>query len=154
MSKWHENSTQIDTKIGLTSFCNGNVTPVLQQKGKYVSHHSNFYALPFCSLGHAISKTVSLSSLAVLLPVLVKFLTPPNQMGPPLGWKIWKIAGLLILIAQMKVFGALNATQKKRQLSAKYRLYKNQENLAKMVKNGQNGQKLPFLPVLLFFLQK
>ena len=36
-------------------------------------HHRNFYTLPFCSLCHAISKTVSLSSLALLLPVLVKF---------------------------------------------------------------------------------
>ena len=31
--------------------------------------------------------------------------------------------------------------RKKLQLSAKYRLWKNQENLDKMVKNGQNGKK-------------
>ena len=30
-------------------------------------HYSNFYTLPFCYLGDAISKTVSLSSLALLL---------------------------------------------------------------------------------------
>jgi hypothetical protein len=49
-----------------------------------------------------------------------KILPPLNQKGPPLGWKIWKIVGLLILIAQKKGFDALNATQKP-QLSAKYR---------------------------------
>jgi hypothetical protein len=37
---------------------------------------SSFYILPFYYCSHVISKTVSLSSLALLLPVLVNF-TPP-----------------------------------------------------------------------------
>ena len=40
---------------------------------KHQSHHQDFYTLPFCSLGHTISKNVFLSSLGLLLPVLVKF---------------------------------------------------------------------------------
>ena len=39
-------------------------------------HSSNFYSLPFYYCGHDISKTVFLSSLALLLPVLVNF-DPP-----------------------------------------------------------------------------
>ena len=112
-------------------------------------HHINFYTLPFCSLGHAISKTVSLSYLASTSRV-GKILTPPNLKGPPLGWKIWQVVGLLILITQMKGFSALNATQKTSAL-CKDRWWKNQGNLAKMVKNSQNGQKWPFLLVFLVF---
>ena len=36
-------------------------------------HYSQFYTLLFYYLDHAIYKTVSLSSLALLLPVLVNF---------------------------------------------------------------------------------
>ena len=39
-------------------------------------HSSNFYSLPFYYCGHDISKTVFLSSLALLLPVLVN-VDPP-----------------------------------------------------------------------------
>ena len=48
----------------------------------------------------------------------------------------------------MKGFGALNSTQKTSAL-CKVPLKKNQENMAKIVKNGQNCQKLPFF--LVFF---
>ena len=41
-----------------------------------------------------------------------KFWPPKNHNGPPLWWKIWKFVGMLILIAQKKGHGALNATQK------------------------------------------
>ena len=40
------------------------------------------------------------------------FWPPLNQKGPPLWWKIWNFFRMLILIAQKKRLGALNATQK------------------------------------------
>ena len=52
------------------------------------SHYSNFYTLPFCSLGHAISKTVSRSSLALLLQVLVKFYLYNREFNGKLTKKI------------------------------------------------------------------
>ena len=43
--------------------------------------------------------------------------------------------------------------RKKPQLTAKDRFFLNKKNLAKIVKNRQNGQKLPFLPVFLGFFR-
>ena len=40
---------------------------------KTLNHHNDFYTLPFYYLGHAIFKTICLSSLALLLLVLVNF---------------------------------------------------------------------------------
>ena len=45
----------------------------------YFLHCSKFYTLPFYYQGHVISKTVSLSSLAHLLPVLVRRVPPCNE---------------------------------------------------------------------------
>ena len=57
--------------------------------------------LPFYYLGHAISKTVFLSSLALLLPVMV----------PPIMKNMKKIVKY-VFIAQKKGADALNARQK------------------------------------------
>ena len=95
------------------------------------SKKNTLYILPFYYLCHAISKTVSFLSSPFTSGV-GKILTPLNQKGPPLGWKIWKIVGLLILIAQMKGFDALNAAQKTSAL-CKVPFLKKQEKEAKMV---------------------
>ena len=57
----------------------------LKVKAMLDSHfaQSNFYTLPFYYCGHAISKTISLSYLALLLPVVVNF-DPPKSKGSPL----------------------------------------------------------------------
>ena len=52
------------------------LTEGLGQFFVYFLHCSKFYTLPIYYLGNAISKTVSLSSLAHLLPVLVNFDSP------------------------------------------------------------------------------
>ncbi len=80
-----------------------------------------------------------------------KILPPLNQKGPPLGWKIRKIVGLLILIAQKKGFDALNATQKTSAL-CKVPFMKKKE--AKMVKNGKNGKKMTVFASFSCFFQK
>ena len=61
-----------------------------------------------------------------------KILPPLIQKGPPLGWKIRKNVGLLILIAQKKGLDALNATQKTLALC-------NVPFLKKTRKTGKNG---------------
>ena len=66
---------------------------------------------PICSPWLSDSKTVFVFSLALLLPVKVKFY-PPKSKGSPLRVKNQKKIGLLILIVQKKGFDALNATQK------------------------------------------
>ena len=65
--------------------------PSIQYQGDFTKHlnpHHDFYTLPFYYLGHAISITVSLSSLARLLPLLVNYDPPLNQKGTPLEVKI------------------------------------------------------------------
>ena len=58
-------------------------TVELRQYLIHILHSSNFYPLPLYYCGHAISKAVYISSLALLLPVLVNFDPPPlNQKGP------------------------------------------------------------------------
>ena len=90
------------------------------------------------------SENLPWASVALFLPVVVTFTPPLNQKGPPLGWKIWKIVGLLILIAQNK--GLMHWMQRKNpQFSAKYHFWKNQE------KPGKNGHFWPiwqFLTIL------
>ena len=83
-----------------------------------------------------------------------KILPPLNQKGPHLGWKIRKVVWLLILIAQKKGFGALNATQKTSALCKVPFMKKSRKTV-------QNGQKLStwskmtvFCQFFLFFFQK
>ena len=64
------------------------------------------------------------------------FYPPLNQKGPPLGWKIGKIVGMLILIAQKKGFDALNTTQKNPSSVQSTIFEKIKKNRLKMVKNG------------------
>ena len=80
-----------------------------------------------------------------------KILPPLNQKGPHLGWKIRKVVWLLILIAQKKGLGALNATQKTSALCKVPFMKKSRKTV-------QNGQKLStwskmtvFCPFFLIF---
>ena len=97
--------------------------------------------LPSCSNCHTDSKTV----LVLIFSQVGKILTPLNQKGPPLGWKIRKNVKLLILIALNKGFDKLNATQKKPHLSGKYHFWKKQENWAKTVIFDNFYQFSPFI---------
>ena len=100
---------------------------------------------PICSLWLSDSKTVFVFSVALLFPVKVKFYPPLIQKGPPLGWKIRKNVGLLILIAQKKGFDALNATQKTLALCKVPFL--EEEKTRKTGKTGNFWQFWPFLTI-------
>ena len=75
------NCPKVAQAISLSDCLSNYSTILLRWWLIYFFHYSNFYTLPFYYLCHAISKSVSLSSLALLLPVLVKCYPPPRP--PP-----------------------------------------------------------------------
>ena len=69
------------------------------------------------------------------------FLPPKNHKGPPLGWKIRKIVGMLSYIAQKWVFDTLNTTQN---IQALYKV-------PFLKKSRKNCSKCSFLTILTIF---
>ena len=97
-------------------------------------HSSNFYTLPFYYCGHAISKTVFQSSLALLLPVLVNF-------APLLMKNIKKFPKVVFDISKE----ASCCTEYNAQILSSFQSTvseKIKKNLIKIPIFNQNGQKM------------
>ena len=91
---------------------------------------SSLYHLNYWFICNSVHKNTFFSAF---FRGVLSFWVVPNHKCPPLWWKIWKIVWLFIYIAQKKGLDALKAMQKKPQLSAKYRFWKNPEKNVKTI---------------------